>query len=139
MSKNIYCLPSCSWPWLDVVFSWLFPSSVLFCFLSSSECILNLFRVVLCKIILDWEIYNYYVKDNNLNDCLFDRKNIHIKNNKVINVTLCKWIIAKGKYKVVETNPNILCLLVYILCFYLFDSHRPSYLEFSNFSYLWIL
>lgn len=106
--KNIYFSSSGSWSWLELAISYVFPSTVCFCF-SSSECILNLFRIVLCKIIL--KTIQLLSKGQESQWPLVWQKYILIEINKIINVTLYKWILAKGKYRPVERSRDVLSLL----------------------------
>lgn len=114
--KNTYFLSSGSWSRMEVAFSYVFPLTVYFCF-SSLRCILNWFRIVLCKIIL--KNIQFLSKGQEFQWPLVWQKNTLTEINKIINVTLCKWILAKGKYRPVERSRSVLNLLTnaYFFCF----------------------
>lgn len=116
--KNPYCLSSDSWPWLDAAISWLFPSAAYF--FSSSECILNLLKIVYCKIIFDWEIHNLKLRTViSTIICLKEKYGYLLQSVKLLTLYIAKWIFIMHKYKHIERSPAVWSFLTNIYILYL--------------------
>lgn len=114
--KNTYCLSSGSWSWLDAVSSWLFWSAVYF--FSSSECILNLLKIVSYKIIFECEIHNLKLTTETSIICLKEKYGYLLHSVKLPSY-IARWIFIMHKYKHIERSPEVLSFLINIYILHL--------------------